>query len=1493
MDKQHNETDNHKPLHKKSYVAKIVKGLIYLVVALVVFVVMLYGALSIPAVQHKLVNFALGELRTLLKTDVQIDGVRLRLFNHVDLKGVYIEDQTKDTLLYVGNLDVSISPWSLLRNKLVINEIFLEDVTANLSQQTPTSDLNFQFIIDAFASSDTTTMVDTTKSSLIVDIVDITLKNVNFRYDILSDTLTPSIFNPSHIHVSELNANVKLPSVDPKSFDITLVSLALKEQSGVQINNLSAHFTSDKDAYRLSDVSLSLPHSELKIPSAYYNVATNEVSLVTKRSTLSALDLSPFMPELKYLQNDIVIETSLKGKLPLVNVENLFVSYGDATTIKAKGEISNYERLDLAELSLDITKFLITPDAILDFAKLGDPAFVSPDILNTLGNIRLTGNLKGKLSNLNLRAEAWARQGAILLNASGSVDTTFQNYTVRAGLRTQNFNLGGLLADPEFGRLSMHIDLTATQRGNRPPNASLMGEVNSLHYHKRNYSHIPFSAYYNAEKMGAWIKANLPAGKLEAEANMTQERIPQIDFDVNVGQLQIDRFIDSLEWKNPLLSFRLKGNLIGLDPAKINGNVAIEDLVFSRDSLSFSPEKITLQAGFRNDSVKYITLNSSLLKANIEGIYNFRTLSDELLPIMHQYLPGLFPEDKPQKEIKGQNNFAFSFVLNETRDVSSAFDLPMDVRKPMIISGVVNTKDNILKAVADAPWVDYGDLKIQNTRFDITNNDRSIDLLGKLLFDSGSDKIQLNLDTSIKSDTINALLTAKTDSTNYSFEGSVNTLVNLHLSPKGELTSYIHLLPTNLQMGKVKLSLLDAEVVNDGDKTRISNFGLALANKERSTRLFGIDGVISDQKTDTLKVSFFKAHLGELLQAFDIKNMSAVADGTIKIMNIMDRPELYTNNMTLSDIVIFNDTLGDLSIKSSWSEEARAIGLLMDLQKADSKSELRGWIYPSQDSLNLKLNLNRLDIAWLQPFMADILNKASGSISTGLNIKGRISTPLVDGWLGVNDTYLGIDYTNVTYHISDTIRIEPDRIGFKNLVIEDNQKNKATLDALVTHNNFEDIRYSLDMNLNNLLVLNTAARTDSLFYGRVFASGTVNVKGSDDLIDLKMKIRNGRNSTLNVQVPQTSQASVYQSVVYINVPEEHIIESLVKNVQETMPMRLAVDLTVSPDFQMGVIINPVTGDAMQVKGSGLIKFSYDMRSEAMTTFGDYIVSDGWVRLKLQNIKTVEFKIREGSKLVFNGDPLKTSFEITAFRRVRTDLSTLDPSFGDDPNNPSRVNVDCELIIKGNMDKMDVSYDISLPDASDETKQRVRSLIATENQKTVQFAFLIATGSFHSSGTSSGPGLTDGMFTNMASAALSSGLNALLGSALGDKWQIGTNISSNNGTFSDMDMTVSLSGKFLEDKLEFNSNVGYRTDQTNADNTLIGDFDIAYALSRNVKVKAFNRTNERLYRQAPTTQGIGLVYTKEAKKIKELFQFFRKRRNHRTQEQKQVQTEGSK
>lgn len=254
--------------------------------------------------------------------------------------------------------------------------------------------------------------------------------------------------------------------------------------------------------------------------------------------------------------------------------------------------------------------------------------------------------------------------------------------------------------------------------------------------------------------------------------------------------------------------------------------------------------------------------------------------------------------------------------------------------------------------------------------------------------------------------------------------------------------------------------------------------------------------------------------------------------------------------------------------------------------------------------------------------------------------------------------------------------------------------------------------------------------------------------------------------------------------------------------------------------------------------------------------------------------------------------MKTQFNITAFRRVRASIATLDPSFAE--GSSGRVNVDCILGITGNMDKMNLTYDINLPDAPDDIKRRVNSIIATDDQKIRQFAYLIATGSFYSTGGGGG-NITEGIWTSLASSTLSGALNSVFGNILGDRWEIGTNIESTDGTFESMDLSVNVSTRLFDDRLKLNTNLGYRTDQMADDNTFIGDFEVEYMLSPIWTLKAYNKTNDRYYRQAPYTQGVGIVYTREARTLKRLFNFFssgRRRRSNSEQQTRQTQQQQS-
>jgi hypothetical protein len=120
-----------------------------LTVLLIVLIIVLL--IQLPFVQ----DFARGKAEHYLsrkfRTRVRIGHLGIAFFHSVTLKGVYIEDRRQDTLLSAGLIDVRLRMLGLLHNRLDVDAITLQDLTAKVLRQAPDTAFNYQFIIDAFA----------------------------------------------------------------------------------------------------------------------------------------------------------------------------------------------------------------------------------------------------------------------------------------------------------------------------------------------------------------------------------------------------------------------------------------------------------------------------------------------------------------------------------------------------------------------------------------------------------------------------------------------------------------------------------------------------------------------------------------------------------------------------------------------------------------------------------------------------------------------------------------------------------------------------------------------------------------------------------------------------------------------------------------------------------------------------------------------------------------------------------------------------------------------------------------------------------------------------------------------------------------------------------------------------------------------------------------------------------------------------------------------
>jgi len=201
---------------KKFALRKFLNITLRVLLAVILLLVMAWGFLQTDWGQNWLARQVTGRLSRDLQTRISIDHVRFRFFNQMDLQGVLVEDQRRDTLLYAGSVQVRITDWFFLKDKAVLHYIGLENAVVHFNRTD--SVWNYQFLQHYFASSP-----DKKQSAGIAfDLEQVRLRQVSFvQRDAWSGSdLTASVraldLDAEDISLSEKNIDIRnISLVDP------------------------------------------------------------------------------------------------------------------------------------------------------------------------------------------------------------------------------------------------------------------------------------------------------------------------------------------------------------------------------------------------------------------------------------------------------------------------------------------------------------------------------------------------------------------------------------------------------------------------------------------------------------------------------------------------------------------------------------------------------------------------------------------------------------------------------------------------------------------------------------------------------------------------------------------------------------------------------------------------------------------------------------------------------------------------------------------------------------------------------------------------------------------------------------------------------------------------------------------------------------------------------------------------------------------------------
>ena len=209
-----------------TFLRRALYGLLGLLALVLLLVIGAIVAVQFPAGQDFVAQKAESYLRDKLHTEVRITKFRTDFRHAINLDGVYLADQKRDTLLSVGHLGINLDIWALLHKQINISAVELNDGRVRLTRTEPDSVNNYDFIIAAFV--DPNAPKDTTASALKYDIGKARLTNIYFTQN---DQVTGSDIRA---RIGEFTANMDEVDVDKSIYKVDNAALRRATISIVQ-----------------------------------------------------------------------------------------------------------------------------------------------------------------------------------------------------------------------------------------------------------------------------------------------------------------------------------------------------------------------------------------------------------------------------------------------------------------------------------------------------------------------------------------------------------------------------------------------------------------------------------------------------------------------------------------------------------------------------------------------------------------------------------------------------------------------------------------------------------------------------------------------------------------------------------------------------------------------------------------------------------------------------------------------------------------------------------------------------------------------------------------------------------------------------------------------------------------------------------------------------------------------------------------------------------
>jgi hypothetical protein len=1462
--------------------------------------VLLAGAIQLPFIQSRLVNYLSAKVTTNSGYRLVIGHISVDWVDKFSIENVYIYEPDGQQMIYLEKGAADISMFALASGTgLNFDQIRLTKPWLHLKYDSTRGALNLDGFLDLFSSEKPS---GDPKPSSLISIGSLFLETGTFKLDDEQNGPSGEAFDENHFSIDTIETVMKKVQIwgDSLIFPIKHMECRHRE-SGLKAHHLSTRYTYSAHKMLFEAIDFRMGQSYLSDSLAFtfdsirsFKNFNSEVQLEghLDGAILHSKDLAVFNSFFADYDDFYRLSGVLKGTVDRMKLKEAKLGFGKGSQLRGDFEFIGLPAIEETFLSLNAKSLSVKSDDLLPYV-----GYNNGQMMNKLGQIQGQASFTGFINDFVAKGELTTQLGHLVsdvnLKLKGVEETRYSG-----SLTTTLFDFGKWTDREQFvGKVSMSGKINGEGLNLSSAIIDTEAFISSIELMGYTYQNVKVDANLAKNHFDGHLFVNDSNLNMYAAGTINLEKGKEtVDLEGSIQKVNVHKILkrDSI-WT---LSMQFAAHTKGLSIDSITGMLSISELLLNYGRKQLISEAASLSSSLKRHQ-RDLRFRSDFASFTMEGNFSLIPLYKDLKATLTEFGLALLNQEQKIKDyyqnipmlIPGPYRVDFKADLNNLNPVLELFTQEIKLSQSTRINGSIQMDE-------------FKQIQLYS-KSDV------LSLYGQKYFD-----IDFDIYASKGREDEGFLVMATVNSSRQKFEGfpeSENLLIEgIWNQDKIDF---------NLSIDQAKegnSASLEGQLVFTDDGYRIrfdpsyfkvldrvwsieqsnaivvkgSTFRFEQVNLRSGEQLLSVDGVLSKEEQQPLYFIADHFAIDQLSPLLGIQ-LEGVLNAKIELEKFYTEQSIG-GDVNIEGLMINKFEVGNINGKGSWLQSVKKVEVEVDVERNNQKIiSISGYVNPllNDEALQLKAQFREARLTLLEPFLQDYVSDIDGIVKGSLTINGSLDDPKINGNVEVSEGKFKILYLNTTYYFSEKIVFDDQEFGFRQATLRDERGNTAIVHkAFIKHQGFQNLRLDVSASMTEFLVLQKTENLNDYYYGTAVITGTLAITGDFDNVYIKANALSNKGSKIFIPINSAESSSSKDFISFSNPLAQKIVAQ--KKLTDLSGITMDFNLEFTPEASFEIIFDKRAGDIIKGTGKGKIQMQIDTRGD-FTMLGTYEILNGTYNFTFLNVVNKKFDIRSGSKISWNGDAFAAIMDIKASYTQNVSLLPIlnisDSNLVKQPEIRRRYPTELFLNLSGPLTTPAFKFDIKISNYP----QNVVSPFGS-------FSLNNAVLAFYSNIHSNEQEMNRQVFSLIALRRLSpdnsfAGSNQLVGNSLTEllsnqlsSWmsQVSDNLEVDidlNGLSADAlsTMQLRLSYSLLNGKIRVTRDGTFTNAQNQTSfNSIIGDWTVEYLIDNygKLKIKAFNRVNQNPILSNinnTNTAGVSLQHTESFDRLSELISKKRK------------------